>query len=483
MNEWQKRAEDSLKRSLSPVPQEPNELDWKSRLSDDSERLAQHISAFANRENGGFIYFGIENDGTIVGIGKDQSQQTSKQLGNIAREGVEPGVVLDHCIMEIGGKPILAVYVQESLQKPVNVRGRGIQDSYIRSAGQTRKMTKQELAQCIARSPTYRYEEEPATEKLTAEQTLRKIDYVSFFELLDRNLPTGRDGILDALSAEKIVQPTGSQFLITNLGAVLFAKDIEEFDHLKRKAVRVILYEGKDRMRTVKEQSGKRGYASGFEGLIKYINDLLPSNEVIKQALRKQVKMYPELAIRELVANALIHQDFLITGSGPMVEIFSDRIEISNPGHPIISTMRFIDYPPRSRNEILTAFMRRVNICEERGSGIDKVVFQAELFQLPPPAFLGETEDYLKVVLYAHKPFGQMQKEDRIRACYQHSCLRYVSNERMSNQTLRGRFKISDKNYPIASRIIAETIKAGLIKPSDPESSSRKFATYVPFWA
>jgi predicted HTH transcriptional regulator len=284
------------------------------------------------------------------------------------------------------------------------------------------------------------------------------------------------------LSAERIVQPTGAQFLITNLGAILFAKDIEEFDHLKRKAVRVILYNGKDRLRTVKEQSGKRGYASGFEGMIKYINDLLPSNEVIKQALRKQVKMYPELAIRELLANALIHQDFLITGSGPMVEIFSDRIEISNPGRPIINTMRFIDYPPRSRNEILTSFMRRVNICEERGSGIDKVVSQAEAFQLPAPSFLIEAEDYLKVVLYAHKPFGQMQKEDRIRACYQHCCLRYVSNERMSNQTLRGRFRISDKNYPMASRIISETIKAGLIKPSDPESASRKFATYVPYW-
>ncbi|HCA79990.1 MAG TPA: hypothetical protein DEP53_09685 [Bacteroidetes bacterium] len=236
-------------------------------------------------------------------------------------------------------------------------------------------------------------------------------------------------------------------------------------------------------MRTVKEQTGKRGYASGFEGIIKYVNDLLPSNEVIKQALRKQVKMYPELAIRELVANALIHQDFLITGSGPMVEIFSDRIEVSNPGRPIISTMRFIDHPPRSRNEILASFMRRVNICEERGSGIDKVVSQAELFQLPAPAFSTEAEDFLKVVLYAHKPFARMQKEDKVRACYQHCCLRYVSNERMSNQTLRVRFKISDKNYPIASRIISETIKAGQIKPSDPESASKKFATYVPYWA
>ena len=66
--------------------------------------------------------------------------------------------------------------------------------------------------------------------------------------------------------------------------------------------------------------------------MVGYINGLLPTNEVIGQALRRTVPMFPELAVRELVANALIHQDFSVTGAGPMVEIFADRIEITNPG-------------------------------------------------------------------------------------------------------------------------------------------------------
>ena len=86
---------------------------------------------------------------------------------------------------------------------------------------------------------------------------------------------------------------------------------------------------------------------------------LTPADEIIEQALRKTTPMYPELAIRELVANALIHQDFFSTGTGPMVELFEDRVEITNPGMPLVSTERFLDTPPKSRNEALTSLMRR----------------------------------------------------------------------------------------------------------------------------
>jgi predicted HTH transcriptional regulator len=126
--------------------------------------------------------------------------------------------------------------------------------------------------------------------------------------------------------------------------------------------------------------------------------------------------------------------------------------------------------------------MRRVNICEERGSGIDKVVFQVEIFQLPAPDFL-DLGRHTKAILFAHKKLADMAKEDRIRACYLHACLRYVSNDKMTNASLRERFGIDDRNYPMASRIIADTVDAGFVRRSDPESKSKKHAKYVPFWA
>jgi predicted HTH transcriptional regulator len=76
-----------------------------------------------------------------------------------------------------------------------------------------------------------------------------------------------------------------------------------------------------------------------------------------------------------------------------------------------------------------------------------------------------------------------MDRKERVRACYQHCCLMYVSNKVMTNTSLRSRFRISEKDYPIASRIIRETVDEKLVKLEDPSNKSRKHAKYIPFWA
>jgi len=76
-----------------------------------------------------------------------------------------------------------------------------------------------------------------------------------------------------------------------------------------------------------------------------------------------------------------------------------------------------------------------------------------------------------------------MNNEDRIRACYQHTCLHYVNNEAVNNQSVRKMFNINKSNVSFASKIIADTIDTDFIKPSDPENISKKFASYVPYWA
>ena len=164
-----------------------------------------------------------------------------------------------------------------------------------------------------------------------------------------------------------------------------------------------------------------------------------------------------------------------------MVEIFSDRMEIANPGSPLVETNRFLDSPPRSRNEALASFMRRIGVCEERGSGVDKVVFQTEFYQLPAPLFEVAGEN-TRASLFAHRPFNRMTPADRTRACYLHTCLRYVQHDPMTNSSLRGRFGISEKASAVASRIIKETLDAGLIRALNLDAG-KKFMKYVPFWA
>jgi len=144
--------------------------------------------------------------------------------------------------------------------------------------------------------------------------------------------------------------------------------------------------------------------------------------------------------------------------------------------------LRFIDHNPVSRNEKLAAFMRRINLCEERGTGIDKVITECELFQLPAPKFQGD-EDFTRIHLYAPREFKEMDRLDRIRATYQHCCLKYVTDEFMTNQTLRERFKIDTENYPMVSKIIKDAIENGMIKEFDPENKARRYTKYIPFWA
>lgn len=309
---------------------------------------------------------------------------------------------------------------------------------------------------------------------------VRLLDIQSYFDMMKLPFPTNQDAVIEKMIAEKLIVKSGSFYAITNLGSLLFAKNLNEFSVLNRKAVRVIVYKGKNKLDTVKDQTGTKGYAVGFEALVNYINDQLPQNEEISKALRDTVRMYPEKGVRELVANAIIHQDFREKGS-PVIETYSDRIEFSNPGLPVITPIRFID-DYQSRNEILADMMRRLRICEEKGSGIDKVIALCEMYQLPAPNFIAQ-EKHTKVIMYAHQNLNDMDRQDKIRACYQHCCLKYVSNEKMTNQTLRERFKIEERNSAIASRIIRDTIEEYLIKEEDPKNKSKKYASYVPFWA
>ena len=163
----------------------------------------------------------------------------------------------------------------------------------------------------------------------------------------------------------------------------------------------------------------------------------LPQNEVIEDAIRKKAKLVPEIVIRELVANALIHQEFTEKGTSVMIEIYDNRIEISNPGKPIVPLERFID-GYQSRNERLADLMRRFGICEEKGSGIDKVVIAAEAFQLPAPAF-PKLENRTSVVIFGPREFAGMDRDDRTRACFQHCALKWVMQERMRARVGGGR--------------------------------------------
>jgi predicted HTH transcriptional regulator len=393
---------------------------------------------------------------------------------------LEPKVDFRFFRVVIDSHQIVLLEIAQAVRQPVRFSG----EEFIRVGSYKKRLKdfpekERALWRLFDQTP---FEDGIATERCADDDVLRLLDYPAYFDLLERPLPVNREGIFQSLSDDRLIRRSNAGgWDITNLGAILFAKRLDAFHSLRRRAVRVIQYRGSDRTETLREQEGSKGYASGFEGLISFINGLIPANEVIGEALRKSVPMFPELAVRELVANAIIHQDFFVSGAGPMVEIFVDRIEVTNPGEPLVDTQRFVDTPPRSRNETLASLMRRFRICEERGSGIDKVVFEIELFQLPAPLF-ENPEGFTRAVLFSHKPLSAMAKADRVRSCYLHACLRYVSRKEMTNSSLRERFGVEEQNRSTVSRLIREAVESGAIVAADPNAAP-KMMRYLPFWA
>lgn len=458
---------------LLAASDEDEHLEFKeAKQQFDVAKLLRYCVALAN-EGGGKLVLGVSDRAPRKIVGTQAFADLSTLKARIV-EAIHIRVQVDELAHPDGRVLILTI--------PSRPAGTALsyEGAYLMRAGENLLPMTEDMLRRIFDEGRPDFFSRPAVSGITADDVVRLLDTQAMFDLFKLPYPANREGVLTRCESERLIKRKGAGWIITNLGAILLAKDLREFEALQRKVPRVIVYRGINKLETIRDQFGIKGYAAGFEGLISFINSQLPTNEVIGQALRTDVRMYPELAIRELVANALIHQDVEDSGSFVLIEIFTDRIEISNPGKPLIPPDRFID-EYKSRNERMADLMRRFSICEEKSSGIDKVISLAEVWQLPAPDFrIGEKST--TVVLFAHKKFEDMDRKDRVRACYQHACLRYVSNQKMTNQSLRERFRLPESRAETVSRIIADAVDEGLIKLDDPENKSRRYAKYLPYW-
>lgn len=484
----QKKTE--LMELLNEVCSLSSETEWVEFKQNNGkpEEIGEYISALSNAaclhdKQAGYLIYGIE-DGTHAIVGTSYRVNTSK-VGNEELESwlarlLNPRIDFKINEFDTDDKHIIMFIIDPSHNQPVTFKN----TAYIRVGSYKKKLIDfpEKERKIWQKNRQIDFEKNIAIKNLSGDEVLQLLSFTAYFDLMKIPTPSNMTLVLDKFQQENFIRENGGCFHILNLGAILFAKNLDDFEGLSRKAVRIIIYKGTNRLDALKEKVFTKGYAISIEEAVEYINDQLPQNEEVGRVFRKEVKMFPALAIRELVVNALMHQDFGVKGAAPMIELFDARMEITNPGEPLIDTLRFIDSSPESRNEQLAKTMRRLRLCEERGSGVDKTIEAVEAYQLPAPNFI-KGDNFLRVVLYSYQSLRDMGRKDRIRACYQHCCLKYVNGELAINKTLRDRYEVSERNYSIVSRIIADTIKEGLIKPYDMESASKRHASYLPFWA
>jgi len=457
------------------LPSEHQRLEFKeAKIQFDNRKLYRYCVALAN-EGGGFLLLGVADKPPRPVVGtrafNDPVAMAEKLFQAVGfRVDIEEvshpdGRVL---VFHIPSRPHGTAY--------------HLDGAYLMRSGKELVPMSEDRLRAIFAEGQPDWAEQVAIDGLDAQEVVELLDVQAYFELLRLPFPTDRVGVIDRLVKERLVDKRDDKYAIRRLGALLLAKQMTVFpQEIARKAPRVVVYSGTSKLETKLDQPGTKGHAVGFQGLVRFVLEQLPQNEVVVDALRKEVKLIPEIVIRELVANALVHQDLCIVGASVMVEIYENRVEITNPGEPLVPVERFID-GYQSRNERLANMMRRMGICEEKSSGIDKVVHAAEAYQLPAPDFRAIHQRTL-VTIYGPRPFDAMGRDDRVRACHQHCTLKWVMSERMTNQSLRERFRLPESKSAIASQVISATIEAGLIKPDEKVGTSRKYARYLPFWA
>lgn len=456
------------------VKSETQNLEFKEAKNQyDNDKLFKYCVAFAN-EGGGHLLLGVADKLPRPVVG-------SQAIPNIVEmaEKIFTAVGFRVDIEEVqhpDGRVVVFVIPPRPRGTAYHYKGAYL----MRSGEELVPMSEDQLRKIFAEGqPSWL--DNPALNDQTAQDIIQQLDTQAFFDLINLPYPTSQQSVIERLLAERLIEETPTGFAILNIGALLLAKSLKNFPGVSRKAARVVVYAGESKLSTKSDITGEKGYAVGFKGLVAYVMGQLPQNEIIEDAIRKEVKLVPEVVIRELLANALIHQDLEMTGASPVVEIYTNRVEISNPGEPIVPVERFID-GYQSRNERLADLMRRFGICEEKSSGIDRVVESAEILQLPAPEFLVSFKRTI-VVIHGPRKFKDMDGSDRVRACYQHCVLQWVLRKQMTNQSLRERFGVSENTANTISQIITSASEQKLIKPDPNAPESRRYARYIPYWA
>lgn len=478
---------EGLVRQMVQYPSEMPWLEFKENNCD-PQMIGEDISALANAaaycdRSKAYLIWGIEDDthnikGTI--FDPNTQKQGNQPLEIWLRTQLSDNAEYEFVSGVIENKTVVVLIITRAVERTVMFR----RTEYIRVGSSTKKLNEVPNMKTVLwdHIRSTRFEELPAMENLSLYDALQCLDYSVYFELQRIPVPSNLENIGHYLMEDHlIIKQDDGQYSITNLGAILLAKRLNSFPTISRKTVRVVQYRGENRMEMIREMDGGKGYAVGYEGMIQFIEAVLPAREIIEDGIRRTELAYPSLAIRETVVNALIHQNFSLQGTGPLIEIFSNRIEVTNPGLPLVDVFRIVDNPPRSRNEKLAALMRRFHICEESGTGWDKIIISSELKYLPAPK-ITLYEDNMKVTLYASTDFNDILLEDKLWACYLHACVRYVEEKQMNNTSLRERFGLDESYKSQTSRLIKLAVEKNYIKPFDPTTAPR-YMRYIPIWA
>ena len=342
-------------------------LEFKEKISG----LDKEITAFSN-SSGGRILVGITDRGNIKELEKAKMNSLKSEIQSIARN-IEPSVKI-----EIENfKNILIINVPISVNRPHQCSS----GFYLRQGANSQKMTRNEILSTFEEGGNIRFDEQKAIE-FNISKNLDNSKVKMFWKQLGISSNATVKNILFNLGVMR-----GKPEVINNAGVLLFSKDLSRiFYHT---VISCALYKGTDKLYVIDKKDFNQDLLASVESSMQFLKQHLNIRQVMTgNPKREDIPEIPYEVLREGIINAVIHRNYFEKGANILIEVFDDRIDISNPGG-LIKGLSKKDFGQRSlcRNPVLAGLFQRIGFIEKMGTGIRKMKALSKAAGLKLPRF------------------------------------------------------------------------------------------------
>ncbi|MFA6036811.1 MAG: ATP-binding protein [Legionellales bacterium] len=445
---------------------EYNFLDFKKALSEDNERLKEHINAFGNLERGGCFVIGVDQ---YIPVGlSDNWDETIKRISSLAKNSQEPSLDVNVFPLSIENKKLLCLHILPAKSKPVFINDRaplGGRACFKRTGSSTIAMSAQEIKDLLSHAQEFYYDESIVNDADLDDLDFEKI--VKFLPNIDKNNIKSEKNISILIDNRVLIGDKHSP-RISVAGWLCFAKNVQQIRLFRNAYIELQIFRGVARDFPIKKYEIKNALSHQIEEAIQILKQNIWYIPKIQGSKREDVLAYPEIILREVITNSVVHRDYKKMHQPVKIAFFSNRIEIENPGGlmPGLTVFNLI-HKRDWRNPLLAEIMRKFGLGEMDGQGIDRLYAQTLAIKVPPPGLIN-SENSFKLILHAPKSyeeFAPKEKQDMM-------IILAVLQESVDNESVRNCFGISSEK---ASTLIKAMVADKIFEPIN---DSRKYARY-----
>ena len=447
---------------------ESKNIEYKILLPEKSDKYLKSVVAFANT-SGGKIIIGIDDkEKKVVGVDEKSVFQIMDQIANAVSDSCEPQIIPDITFQTIDGKCVVIVEIYPGANRPYYIKSIGKEHgTYIRVAGTSRPADAVKIRElemegtnvswdelvCIG----YKIEDE-AVQKLCSDITEYMRNAMSTEEERKNVQEVTREQLLNW----KVLKKSEGEILATNAFVLLTS------NYFRFSKIQCALFKGNDRDIFIdkKEYCGPlyEQIEAAYQFVLRHIN----LGAEIEGLVRKDVYELPIGAIREMIINAVCHRNFM-DNSCVQVAIYDNRVEVTSPGMLFggLTLEEAMNGRSKIRNRAVAEIFSRMELIEEWGTGIRRILKRAEEYELPTPEFM-EIGDTFRVNLYKKADKKADKNVER-----QQAIIQYVKEAgSVSNKEAREILGLAEST---TKRILKEMVQDGMLSESGQRKTKRYF--------